>query len=54
MLGEALMSNEILTDFFITHNDLSVEGGETLIKSLANKKQLKTLAMNSCKLSQRV
>ena len=51
-LSEGLNSNTSLTDFFFTHNDLQAagEGGVALIQSLANKKDLNSLALNSCNL----
>lgn len=36
---------------FITHNDLSLPNGINVIKQLSNKKMLKSLALNSCKLT---
>ena len=54
MLSEGLKSNTKLTDLFFTHNDLVSEGGEggiLFIKALANKKELKSLAINSCNLN---
>lgn len=48
--GDGLIENKVLTDFFFTHNDLQAggEGGLSILKSLANKKDLKSLALNSC------
>lgn len=53
MLSEGLAMNSRLTDLFFTHNDLLAagEGGVKFIQSLANKKDLKSLALNSCKLN---
>lgn len=51
LLAQGLLENECLTEFFLTHNDLSLPNGITVIQSLSNKKQLKSLALNSCKLS---
>lgn len=54
MLSEGLKSNTKLTDLFFTHNDLVSEGGEggiLFIKALSNKKELKSLAINSCNLN---
>ena len=52
-LSEGLNSNTCLTDLFFTHNDLQAagEGGIAFIKTLANKKDLKSLAINSCNLN---
>jgi len=49
-LGDGLKENKVLTDFFFTHNDLQAggEGGLAILKSLANKKDLRSLALNSC------
>ena len=54
MLSEGLKNNTKLTDLFFTHNDLVSEGGEgglIFIRSLSNKKELKSLAINSCNLN---
>ena len=53
MLSEGLAMNTRLTDLFFTHNDLlnAGDGGIKFIQSLANKKELKSLALNSCKLN---
>lgn len=54
MLSEGLKSNTVLTDLFFTHNDLASEGGDggsIFIQALANKKDLKSLALNSCNLN---
>jgi hypothetical protein len=53
MLSEGLQTNTKLTDLFFTHNDLKSTGeaGVLFIKSLANKKELKSLALNSCNLN---
>ena len=54
MLSEGLKGNTELTDLFFTHNDLISEGGEggmVFIRALANKKELKSLALNSCNLN---
>jgi Ran GTPase-activating protein (RanGAP) involved in mRNA processing and transport len=54
MLSEGLKNNTKLTDLFFTHNDLVSEGGDGglhFIKSLANKRELKSLAINSCNLN---
>jgi hypothetical protein len=40
-----------LTELFITHNDLSLPSGIKIIETIANKKALKSLALNSCKLN---
>lgn len=51
--GEGLEANTLLTDLFFTHNNLweGGEGGVIFLKSLANKKELKSLAINSCNLN---
>ena len=53
LLAEGLACNSRLTDFFFTHNDLTLnaEASKELLKSFANKKELKSLAINSCNLS---
>ena len=53
MLSEGLALNTRLTDLFFTHNDLLAagEGGVRFIQALSNKKELKSLALNSCKLN---
>jgi hypothetical protein len=56
MLSEGLSSNTKLTDLFFTHNNLA-EGGEgaiAFLNSLSNKKDLKSLALNSCALNGRL
>ena len=45
-----MKENTTLTELYITHNDLSGMSGETFIKSLAGKPQLKSLALNNCKI----
>ena len=54
ILADGLCENSKLTDFFFTHNDLQAggEGGLASIKSLGNKKDLKSLALNSCNVNQ--
>lgn len=49
-LADGLKVNQVLTDFFFTHNDLQAggEGGLNILKSLSNKKDLRSLALNSC------
>lgn len=53
LLTVGLQENTVLTDFFFTHNDLSASPDESLalIKSLENKQNLSTLAINSCNLN---
>lgn len=51
MLGDGLRNNESLTELFITHNDLSLPSGFKIIETIQNKKALKSLALNSCKLN---
>ena len=53
LLAEGLACNSRLTDFFFTHNDLTLhtEASKELLKSFANKRDLKSLAINSCNLS---
>jgi len=52
-LADGLAGNKVLTDFFFTHNDLQAggEGGLSVLKSLANKKDLRSLALNSCNIN---
>lgn len=52
-LADGLKDNKVLTDFFFTHNDLQAggEGGLSVLKSLANKKDLRSLALNSCNIN---
>ena len=52
-LSEGLNANTGLTDLFFTHNDIQAagEGGLAFIKTLANKKDLKSLAINSCNIN---
>lgn len=54
ILADGLECNTKLTDFFFTHNDLQAggNGGLSIIKSLSNKKDLKSLALNSCNVNQ--
>jgi len=53
LLSEGLAMNTKLTDLFFTHNDLQEagEGGVAFIQCLVNKKELKSLALNSCRLN---
>ena len=48
-----LAANTKLTDFFFTHNDLQEggDGGSEILRALSNKKDLKSLALNSCNLN---
>ena len=50
IFANGLKENKVLTDFFFTHNDLQAggEGGLAILKALSNKKDLKSLALNSC------
>ena len=50
MFASGLEANTRLTDLFFTHNDLQEAGeaGLAFIKSLSNKKDLRSLALNSC------
>lgn len=52
MFAEGLEANTRLTDLFFTHNDVQAAGdaGIAFIKALANKKDLRSLALNSCNL----
>ena len=53
MFATGLEANTRLTDLFFTHNDLQEAGeaGLAFIKSLSNKKELRSLALNSCNLN---
>lgn len=53
MFADGLANNTRLTDLFFTHNDLQEAGnaGLALIKTLANKTNLRSLALNSCNLN---
>ena len=53
MLSEGLETNTKLTDLFFTHNDLQELGdaGVAFIRTLHNKKDLRSLALNSCNLN---
>jgi len=51
LFAEAINENQAITDFYITHNNLDGPNGLKLLKSLSNKKQLKSLALNSCKMN---
>ena len=53
LLAAGLQNNTCLTDLFFTHNDLQEagDGGIEFIKALSNKKDLKSLALNSCNLN---
>jgi Ran GTPase-activating protein (RanGAP) involved in mRNA processing and transport len=51
LLAEGLKENTILTDFFLSHNDLSHPNGMKIIEMLGNKSALKSLALNNCKLN---
>lgn len=53
LLSEGLAHNTRLTDLFFSANNLQEggEGGLALIRSLSNKKDLKSLALNSCNIN---
>ena len=53
LMAEGLASNTRLTDLFFTHNDLKAgeEAGLAFIRALSNKKDLRSLALNSCNLN---
>jgi len=53
LFSEGLSANTRLTDLFFTHNDLQEcgEGGIAFLKALSNKKDLRSLALNSCNLN---
>lgn len=53
LLASGLTANSKLTDFFFTHNDLQehLEVGKQFLKSFENKKELRSLAFNSCNLN---
>lgn len=53
MFAAGLEANTRLTDLFFTHNNLQEAGeaGLAFIKSLSNKKDLRSLALNSCNLN---
>ena len=53
MLADGMKDNQTLTELFMTHNDLSGLSGESFIKSLGKKPNLKSLALNNCKLGLR-
>ena len=52
LLAGGLRDNTRLTDFFFTHNNLAehLEASKTLLATFANKKDLRSLAFNSCNL----
>lgn len=53
LFAEGLKTNNQLTDFFFTHNDLREHeaAGLEFIKTMGNKKDLKSVAFNSCNLN---
>jgi hypothetical protein len=53
MFTAGLATNTRLTDFFFTHNNLEEheEAGTAFLKTLENKRELKSLALNSCNLN---
>ena len=53
LLSAGLMQNTALTDFFFTHNNLqeNPEESAAFLKTLENKPNLTTLALNSCNLN---
>jgi len=53
LLANGLLTNTRLTDFFFTHNNLSEhqDTGIQFLKTFENKKDLKSLAFNSCSLN---
>ena len=53
MFANGLMANTRLTDLFFTHNDLQASGeaGLSFIRALSNKRELRSLALNSCNLN---
>ena len=50
LLASGLATNTRLTDFFFTHNNLEEfeDTGKQFLKSFENKKELRSLALNSC------
>lgn len=53
MLAQGLAANSKLTDFFFTHNNLMehAEEAKVFLGSFENKRELRSLALNSCNLS---
>ena len=53
MLTQGLATNTRLTDFFFTHNNLEEheEIGLAFLKTFENKRELRSLALNSCNLN---
>lgn len=53
LLATGLATNTRLTDFFFTHNNLEEfeDVGRTFLKSFENKRELKSLAFNSCNMN---
>lgn len=53
MFTAGLATNTRLTDFFFTHNNLEEheEVGIAFLKTFENKRDLKSLALNSCNLN---
>ena len=51
MLADGIVNNQTLTELYLTHNDLSLPNGIKIIKSLEGKKNLKSLALNSCRIN---
>jgi hypothetical protein len=53
LLATSLAHNTRLTDFFFTHNDIEEheDAGYQFLKSFENKRELRSLALNSCKLN---
>lgn len=50
ILADGIKENHSLTELYMTHNDLSQPNGIKLIEALEGKKNLKCLALNSCKI----
>jgi len=53
LLASGLATNTRLTDFFFTHNNLEEfeDAGKTFLKSFENKRELRSLALNSCNMN---
>jgi hypothetical protein len=48
ILASGVREISSLTEFYMTHNDLSQPNGVKLLEALEGKKSLKCLALNSC------
>ena len=53
-MASGIKDNTTLTELFMTHNDLSGSNGEIFVMSLGGKLNIKSLALNNCKINNKL